>query len=314
MLSFAVRRLVQTVVVLLGVTLVVFFLIHLVPGDPVKLALGTRYDQSTYLALRHRAGLDRPLPIQYVTYLAHAVTGDLGVSFRSGLPVTTTVASRLPATISLAVTAVVIAVLLAFPLGVLAGVRSGSFFDHAVRVFSQIGVSVPDFWMGILAILLFTGVLGWLPPAGYVSLSASPTEWLRHVLMPAVVVGLVTASILTRFIRSAVLETLSQDFVRTAEAKGLSRRTVLLRHVLRNALIPVVTIVAVQVASLLGGVIVVEVLFAWPGVGLLTYNAVESRDYPVLQGAVLFVAALFLLVNLVVDILYGVLDPRISVR
>lgn len=313
MVSFAARRLFQTIVVLFGVTLVVFLLIHLVPGDPVKLALGTRYDQGTYLALRHRAGLDRSLPVQYVTYLAHAVTGDLGVSFRSGLPVTNTVASRLPATISLAVTAIVIALLLAFPLGVLAGMRSGSFVDHAVRVFSQVGVSVPDFWMGILAILLFTGVLGWLPPAGYVSLTANPGGWLRHVLMPAAVVGLVTASILTRFIRSSILETLSQDFVRTADAKGIPRRTVLLRHVLRNALIPVVTIVAVQVASLLGGVIVVEVLFAWPGVGLLTYDAVQARDYPILQGAVLFVAALFLLVNLCVDILYGVLDPRISV-
>jgi len=313
-LSFAVRRLVQTVVVLLGVTLVVFVLIHLVPGDPVKLALGTRYDRGTYLALRHRAGLDRSLPVQYVTYLAHAVTGDLGVSFRSGLPVTSTVAGRLPATISLAVSAVVIALALAFPLGVLAGMRSGSIFDHGVRVFSQVGVSVPDFWMGILAILLFTGVLKWLPPSGYVPLTQSPGQWLQHVIMPAAVVGLVTASILTRFIRSAVLETLSQDFVRTADAKGLPRRTVLLRHVLRNALIPVVTVVAVQVASLLGGVIVVEVLFAWPGVGLLTYDAVQARDYPVLQGAVLFVAALFLLVNLVVDLLYGVLDPRISVR
>lgn len=314
MLSFAVRRLVQTVVVLLGVTLVVFVLIHLVPGDPVKLALGTRYDRGTYLALRHRAGLDRSLPVQYVTYLAHAVTGDLGVSFRSGLPVTSTVAGRLPATISLAFSAVVIALALAFPLGVLAGMRSGSIFDHGVRVFSQVGVSVPDFWMGILAILLFTGVLKWLPPSGYVPLTQSPGQWLQHVIMPAAVVGLVTASILTRFIRSAVLETLSQDFVRTADAKGLPRRTVLLRHVLRNALIPVVTVVAVQVASLLGGVIVVEVLFAWPGVGLLTYDAVQARDYPVLQGAVLFVAALFLLVNLVVDLLYGVLDPRISVR
>lgn len=313
MVLFALRRLLQNLVVLFGVTLVVFVLIHLVPGDPVKLALGTRYDHGTYLALRHRAGLDRSLPVQYVTYLGHALTGDLGVSFRSGLPVTTTVFSRLPATISLALTAVVIALLLAFPLGVVAGLRKGSLADHAVRVFSQVGVSVPDFWMGILAILLFSGVLGWLPPSGYVSLTESPVEWLRHVLMPAAVVGLVTASILTRFIRSSVLETLSQDFVRTADAKGISRRTVLRRHVLRNALIPVVTVVAVQVASLLGGVIVVEVLFAWPGVGLLTYDAVQSRDYPVLQGSVLFVAALFLMVNLCVDILYGVLDPRISV-
>ena len=308
------RRLAQSAVVLVGVTLVVFLLLQLVPGDPVRLALGTRYDQATYDALRARSGLDQPLVVQYFNYIAHAVTGDLGVSFRSGRPVTAIVLERLPATLSLAFTAVVLALLVAFPLGVLSGIRSGSPVDHAARVFSQFGVSVPDFWMGIMGILLFSGVLGWLPPSGYVSLTESPTEWARHVLLPAATIGLVTASILTRFIRSAVLEVLSEDYIRTAEGKGLPRRVVVLRHVLRNALIPVVTVVAVQLASLLGGVIVVEVLFAWPGIGRLTYDSVQARDYPVLQGAVLFVAALFLLINLLVDVLYARLDPRISVR
>jgi peptide/nickel transport system permease protein len=228
--------------------------------------------------------------------------------------VTTVVAERLPATLSLAFTAIVLALIVAFPLGVLSGIRSGSVVDHASRVFSQVGVSVPDFWMGIMGILLFSGVLGWLPPSGYVPLSESASEWAQHVLLPAATIGLVTAAILTRFIRSAVLEVLSEDYIRTAEGKGLPRRVVVLRHVLRNALIPVVTVIAVQLASLLGGVIVVEVLFAWPGIGRLTYDAVQARDYPVLQGAVLFVAALFLLINLLVDILYAKLDPRISVR
>ena len=314
MSRFIVRRLLQSAVVLLGVTLVVFLLLQMVPGDPVRLALGTRYDQATYEALRARAGLDKPAVVQYLTYLSHAVTGDLGVSFRSGEPVTTIVLQRLPATLSLALTAVVLAVAVAFPLGVLSGIRRGSPLDHAARVFSQLGVSVPDFWMGIMAILLFAGVLGWLPPSGYVPLSEDPAGWAAHVVLPAATVGLVTASILTRFIRSAVLEVLSEDYIRTADGKGLRRRVVVTRHVLRNALIPVVTVVAVQLASLLGGVIVVEVLFAWPGLGLLTYDAVEARDYPVLHGAVLFVAALFLLVNLLVDVLYARLDPRISVR
>ncbi|MBY8875624.1 ABC transporter permease [Micromonospora sp. PLK6-60] len=314
MSRFILRRLLQSAVVLLGVTLVVFLLLQLVPGDPVRVALGTRFDPQTYEALRSRAGLDRPLLTQYLSYVGNALTGDLGVSFRSGQPVTTIVLERLPATLSLALTAVLIAVLIALPLGVLAAVRNGSALDHAARVFSQFGVSVPDFWMGIMGILLFAGVLGWLPPSGYVALTDDPAGWLSHVLLPAATIGLVTASILTRFIRSSVLEVLSADHVRTAEAKGLRGRVVVLRHVLRNALIPVVTVVAVQLASLLGGVIVVEVLFAWPGIGRLTYDAVQARDYPVLQGAVLLVAALFLVMNLLVDILYARLDPRIRVR
>lgn len=314
MLRYVLQRLLQSAIVLFGVTVVVFLLLQLVPGDPVRLALGTRYDQATYEALRARSGLDQPLAIQYVQYLSHAVTGDLGVSFRTGQPVTTTVLDRLPATLSLAVTALVLALLVAFPLGVLSGIRRGSIVDHAARVFSQFGVSVPDFWMGIMGILLFTGVLGWLPPAGYVSLTEDPAGWAAHVILPAATVGLVTASILTRFIRSSVLEVLAEDYIRTADGKGLRRRVLVTRHVLRNAMIPVVTVIAVQLASLLGGVIVVEVLFAWPGLGRLTYDAVEARDYPILQGAVLFVAALFLLVNLLVDLLYARLDPRISIR
>ncbi|MBQ1046051.1 MULTISPECIES: ABC transporter permease [unclassified Micromonospora] len=314
MARFVLRRALQSAVVLIGVTLVVFLLLQLVPGDPVRVALGTRFDQATYDALRERAGLDQPLPVQYASYLGHALTGDLGVSFRTGQPVSQIVLERLPATLSLAVTAVVFALLVAFPLGIVAAVRSGSAVDHAARVFSQFGVSVPDFWMGIMGILLFAGVLGWLPPSGYVALTEDPGRWATHVALPAVTVGLVTASILTRFIRSSVLEVLSADYVRTAEAKGLRNRVVIVRHVLRNALIPVVTVVAVQLASLLGGVIVIEVLFAWPGIGRLTFDAVQARDYPVLQGAVLLVAALFLLVNLLVDILYARLDPRITVK
>ncbi|EWM63771.1 MULTISPECIES: ABC transporter permease [Micromonospora] len=314
MARFVLRRALQSAVVLIGVTLVVFLLLQLVPGDPVRVALGTRFDQETYDALRERAGLDQPLPVQYASYLGHALTGDLGVSFRTGQPVSQIVLERLPATLSLAVTAVLFALLVAFPLGIVAAVRSGSAVDHAARVFSQFGVSVPDFWMGIMGILLFAGVLGWLPPSGYVALTEDPGRWATHVALPAVTVGLVTASILTRFIRSSVLEVLSADYVRTAEAKGLRNRVVIVRHVLRNALIPVVTVVAVQLASLLGGVIVIEVLFAWPGIGRLTFDAVQARDYPVLQGAVLLVAALFLLVNLLVDILYARLDPRITVK
>jgi len=311
---FVLRRCAQSAVVLLGVTLVVFLLLQLVPGDPVRIALGTRYDQDTYDALRARSGLDRPLPVQYLSYVGHALTGDLGVSFRSGQPVTSIVVERMPATVSLAVAALLFALVVAFPLGVLSAVRNGSPLDHTARVFSQLGVSVPDFWMGILGIIVLSGTLGWLPPSGYTPFTEDPVDWARHIVLPAVTVGLVTAAILTRFIRSSVLEAMSEDYVRTAEGKGLTPRVVVVRHVLRNALIPVVTVAAVQLAGLLGGVIVIEVLFAWPGIGRLTYDAVQARDYPVLQGAVLLVAALFLIVNLLVDVLYAKLDPRISVR
>src|SRR5919112_5905950 len=310
---FVLRRTAQSAVVLLGVTLVVFLLLQLVPGDPVRIALGTRYDQDTYDALRARSGLDRPLPVQYLAYVGHAVTGDLGVSFRSGQPVTSIVVERMPATLSLAVAALAFALVVAFPLGVLSAVRNGSALDHASRVFSQFGVSVPDFWMGILGIIVFAGMFGWLPPSGYTPFTEDPLDWAKHIVLPAVTVGLVTAAILTRFIRSSVLEAMSEDYVRTAEGKGLRPRVVVVRHVLRNALIPVVTVTAVQLASLLGGVIVIEVLFSWPGLGQLTFDAVRARDYPVLQGAVLLVAALFLLTNLLVDLLYAKLDPRITV-
>jgi peptide/nickel transport system permease protein len=314
MLYIVGRRVAQSVIVLLGVTLVVFTLIHLVPGDPVRIALGIRYTPSIYAALRARAGLNQPLVTQYLSYLGHAVTGDLGVSFQTGQPVTQILLQRLPATLSLAITAMIIGVVIAFPLGILAAVRHDTWMDSGARVVSQLGVSVPDFFIGTLLILAFTGTAGSLPPSGYVSLTASPLEWGRHVLLPALSVGLVAASILTRFIRTAVLEELGRDYVRTADAKGIPVATVLRRHVLRNAFVPVLTVVGVQLASLLGGVIVVEVLFAWPGLGLLTYQAVEERDYPVLQGTVLLIAAIFIVVNLLVDLLYAVVDPRISLR
>jgi peptide/nickel transport system permease protein len=308
---FILRRFAQAAVVLLGVSLIVFALVQLVPGDPIRSSLGTRFDPETYAALRERAGFDRPLPVQYLTYVGGALTGDLGVSFRTGQPVSTALMERLPATLSLAATALLVALLIAVPLGVLSALRSGRAADHVATVVSQIGVSVPDFWMAILLILLFSGTFGLLPPSGYESLLNDPVAWARHMVLPAVTIGVVSGAILTRFIRAAVLESLGEDYVRTARSKGLGERLVLRRHVLRNALIPIITVTGVQLASLLGGVIVVEVIFAWPGLGRLTLDAVSSRDYPVLQGAVLLFAALFLLVNLLVDLLYAAVDPRI---
>ena len=312
MAGYALRRTVQALVVLLGVSVIVFGVLHLVPGDPVRIALGTRFDQETYEALRARAGLDEPLVVQYVGWISSAVTGDLGVSFRTGQPVATMIVERLPATASLALAALVVALVIALPLGTISAVRRGTPLDYGATVASQAGISIPDFWMGIVLILVFGLTLDWLPPSGYVPLTQDPVQWLVHLLMPALTVGVVSGSVLTRFVRSSTLEVLGANSTRTARSKGLPERTVITRHVLRASLVPVVTVTGIQLAYLLSGIVVVEQVFAWPGLGLLSLDAVQDRDYPVLQGAVLLFAAFFLLINLLVDLLYAYVDPRIS--
>lgn len=312
MAGYIARRAVQAVVVMLGVSIIVFALVHLVPGDPIRASLGTRYDPEIAEQLRQRAGLDQPLATQYVSWLGSALTGDLGVSFRSGKPVTASIMGRLPATLTLAFAALAVALLIAVPLGIISAVRQGSVTDYVATVVSQAGISIPDFWMGIMLILLLSLTLGVLPPSGYVSILESPGDWLRHLLMPAVTVGVVTGSILTRFVRSSMLEALGQDYTTTARSKGLTERVVVNRHVLKNALIPVVTVTGLQLGFLLGGVVVVEFVFSWPGLGQLALIAVGRRDYPMLQGVVLVIAVLFLLINLAVDLLYAFLDPRIK--
>ncbi|KTS81256.1 glutathione ABC transporter permease [Microbacterium testaceum] len=311
MARFLGARLLSSAIVLLGVLVVVFALVHLVPGDPVRLALGTRYTPEAYEALRAASGLDRSLPEQFFSYLAHAVTGDLGVSFRNGQPVTTTLLQRLPATISLALVGLVVALIISIPAGISSALREGRVSDVIVRLSSQFGVSIPDFWLGMLLISLFSVTLGLLPASGYVAFAADPAGWLRQVTLPGVTVGLVAGAIMTRYIRAAVIDVASSGYIRTAVSKGLPRRVVVSRHIVRGALVPVLTIAGIQLATILGGVIVVEVVFAWPGLGRLVYDAVAARDYPLIQGAVLLVAVMFIVVNLIVDVLYAVVDPRI---
>jgi len=299
-------------VVLAGVSVLVFGLIHLIKGDPVRLALGTRYSQETYEALRHRNGLDLPLVQQYFDWAGRALTGDLGVSFRSGDPVMSLIGQRLPATLTLAFSAVLLALLIAIPLGTLSALRPRSFVDRTATVISQIGISVPDFWLAIVLILVFAGTLGWLPTGGYVPLTEDPLGWLERLILPVIATGVVSGAVLTRFVRSSVLEAMGADHVRTAQAKGLPGRHVFGWHVLRNALLPLVTVTGVQLAYLLSGVVVVEIVFSWPGLGQLALQAVRDRDYPVLQGAILLFALVFLVINLVVDLLYTRIDPRIG--
>lgn len=312
-LRFLLRRLVHAAVVLFGVIVLVFLLIHLVPGDPVRIALGTRYTQEAYDALRAASGLDQPLLQQFFGYVSHALTGDLGVSFRNGQPVTQLLLERLPATVSLALVGLVIALLIAIPAGTYSALKEGRVSDAIVRVFSQFGVSIPDFWMGMLLITLFSATLGWLPSSGYVAFTTDPQAWLRHVFTPALTVGLVAGAIMTRYVRGAVIEIAGMGYVRTAQSKGLREKTVVGVHIARNALIPVLTITGIQLATMLGGVLVVEVVFAWPGLGRMVFDSVAARDYPVVQGAVLLIAVIFLLVNLVVDLLYAFIDPRIRI-
>ncbi|CAN5170406.1 ABC transporter permease [soil metagenome] len=312
MAGYVLRRVLQALGVLFGVSVLVFAIIHLVPGDPVRLALGTRFEQSTYEALRARAGLDEPLLQQYINWISGVVTGDFGVSFRTGRTVLSMVLERLPATVSLAGVSVLVALVIAIPLGVLSAIRQGTFTDKVATAVSQFGISVPDFWLGILMILLFAGVLGWFPASGYVALTDDPIEWARRLVLPGINVGVVSGAVLTRFVRSSVLEALGEDFVRTVRSKGLPERQIIRQHVLPNALVPVITVTGLQLAYLLSGVVIVEAVFAWPGLGRLALDAVLGRDYPVVQGAVLLFATFFLIVNLLVDLLYAFVDPRIE--
>lgn len=306
------QRLFLTLIVVLGVTLVVFMIIHLVPGDPARVVLGVQANEQNVAALRERLGLNRPFFVQYGSWLWNAAHGDLGKSLITGQPVAPQVMHRLPATLQLAVAALFIGMLIAFPAGIISALKPGSKTDIATSVLSQVGVSIPDFWMGILLIILFSLTLRWLPPSGYTPIRQDFGGWLAHIILPATTLGVISGSIQTRFIRSAMLEVLSEDYIRTARAKGLRERMVILRHALGNAMITIVTVIGLQITALLSAVVVVEVVFAWPGLGRLALNAVLDRDYPLLQGAVLAVATLLALVNLGTDLLYFFLDPRIE--
>ena len=299
---------------MLGVSLLTFLFIRLIPGDAIAARLGTSTaltpDQLT--SLRAYFGLDQPLPLQYWNWLTSLLRGDAGYSIRTGRPVFIEIAQRLPATLELALAATAIALAVGLPLGLLSALRPRSRLDAAVRIGGLIGLSLPNFWLGTLIIVLFSLYLRWLPnTGGYVDLLQDPLGNLRLVLFPAITLGLALAAATQRMTRSAMLDVLGADYVRTATAKGLAPRVVLRRHVLKNGLIVVVTLLGIQVGQLLGGAVVVEEIFSVPGVGRLLLNAIVQRDYALVQGAVLVIAILFVVLNIMVDLLYGYLDPRI---
>lgn len=300
------RRLVLVIPVVWAVVTLVFLLLHLVPGDPVLAFLGETATPEQVAEMRHRFGLDRPLLEQYVTYWRHVVRGDLGVTFVDRRPVAEKILSRYPATLQLAVAALLVAVTIAIPLGVTAARHHGGVRDAAASLLALVGIALPNFALGPLLILLFSVKLAWLPPSGF----GEPA----HLILPAFTLGAALAAILTRLVRTSVLEELRQEYVKTARAKGLDERTVIYRHVLRNGLIPVVTIVGLQFGVLLGGAIITERIFNWPGIGTLTIEAIAARDYPLVQGCLLVIALTYIVVNTATDFLYRVLDPRITVE
>lgn len=311
MTSYLLKRLLSILVTLLVVGVVVFFIIRLVPGDITSALLGQDATPEQVAQLRQSLELDRPVPMQFVAWFSNALSGDLGVSTYMRIPVIDAIVQRLEPTAMLALTATVVAVIMGVGLGVIAAVRHGSLTDYLVMTIAMLGLSLPTFWLGLLMILLFAVSLGWLPAAGYAPLAEGPLNTIRYLIMPAISLGFTQAAVIARMTRSSMLDTLGEDFVRTARSKGLSNSAVNLRHALRNAIIPILTVIGLSVATLAGGVVVTETVFNIPGAGRLVIESVQRRDYPVLQGAVIMVALVYATVNLLVDLSYLALDPRV---
>jgi peptide/nickel transport system permease protein len=312
--AYLLKRALSLPLTLLGVSVVTFLFLRLIPGDAITARLGTSTVLTPEQTARMRAlfGLDQPLPLQYLNWLGSLLHGDAGYSIRSGLPVTTEIALRLPVTVQLALGAAMVALLIGIPLGLVSALRPQSTWDMVARGFGLIGLAMPNFWLGTLIILLFARYLHWMPnTGGYVDLLTDPVGNLKFLIFPAITLGVAMAAVVMRTTRSAMLDVLGTDFIRTAHAKGLAAERVIERHALKNGLIVVVTILGIQVGYLLGGAVVVEEVFSLPGLGRMLLNAINQRDYALVQAGVLVIATLFVIANTVVDVLYGFLDPRI---
>ncbi len=306
MSRFIISRLLSAWIVLIGVSCLVFLLIHLVPGDPVEVMLGESAQPADREALRHALGLDLPIPVQLLTYFNGLVHLNLGASLHSQRSIAELLAERFPATMELALAALLVAIGIAFPLGIFAAVRKNTFWDHLAIGISLLGVSIPVFWMGPVLILILSLWLGWLPVSG--------REGPASLVLPALTLGIALSAILSRMIRASILEVLNEDYIRTARAKGLRERAVIWRHALLNALLPVITVLGLQLGGLLGGAVIVETVFSWPGVGQLMVEAIHRRDYLVVQGCILLISLTYILVNTLTDLVYAWLDPRIRLR
>ena len=303
MRNYILRRLLLTIPVIIGVSTLVFLFIHLIPGDPIQVMLGESAKPTDVETLRRALGLDRPLSEQYVTFFKGLITGNLGVSIHTGQPILATILNRLPATLELTLSSMCVALLISIPLGVISASKQYSLLDNGSMFFALLGISMPNFWLGPLLILLFSVNLGWLPVSG--------RGGLLHLILPAITLGTALAAKLTRMTRSSVLEILHEDYITTARSKGLREGFVIFKHALRNALIPVITVIGIQFGALLSGALITETIFAWPGIGRLTITAIQKRDYPLVQGCVLLIAFGYVFANLITDLAYAWADPRI---
>ena len=313
MLSLVLRRLVQAIPVLLIASMIVFSILQFVPGDPATNIAGPDASDHDVAVIRDRLGLNKPIPEQYLIWMGHALRGDLGDSFRNDRPVTELITDALGPTLELTLSAFFVEVVLGVTLGVMAGTRLRSVWDWGLSAFTMLGIAIPHFVLGLVLLYVVSFRFGWLPVGGSVGLTEDPVQGVKYLILPALVLGFTGASVLARFVRTSIAEVMNQDYVRTARAKGLPPRNVVMQHALRNGLIPVVTVMALQFATLLTGSVVVENVFSRPGVGRLVVGAVQARDYPVVQGSLLLLVFGFIFVNLVADLMYGVLDPRIRV-
>ncbi len=311
MATYALRRLAQTVPVLLLSSILVFSLVRFIPGDPAMLIAGPDALPEQIVAARARLGLDQPIFLQYVIWLGQVLRGDMGVSILNGYPVFDLIKLKFMATLQLTAGGLFVALTLSLPLGILSAVKRGGWFERVTSLVVALGQAIPTFWLGILLVLVFSLQLKWLPPSGRIEFSQKPELALRLMVLPSITLGFYSATVLTRFLKNSMLEVLEMDYVRTARTKGLAESGILTRHVLKNALIPVVTILGLQLGAFLGGAVVTESIFDWPGLGRLMLQAIGTRDYPVLQGTVLFVVVTFVCVTLITDLTYGFLDPRI---
>lgn len=312
--QYIARRLIGVIGVLFGISVAVFLMVRLIPGDAVQLLLGTEASTQQIETLRRVIGLDRPIHEQFVDWFSHVIRGDFGTSLRTSRPVLPDIVSHFGVTLQLTLSAMLIALLVAIPLGVASAVSRGKASDAISRVMALIGLSVPNFWLGTILIMFVSLVLGWLPPIGFISLLDNPWLGAQTLLLPSIALGTALAAFVMRMLRSSLLEVLRQDYIRTAQAKGLRERAVVYGHAMKNAAIPVLTVIGVQIGHLLGGAVIIEEIFSIPGMGRFLLNGIYQRDYPVVQGGVLFVALVFSLVNLLVDLLYAWFDPRIRYK
>jgi len=303
MLRFLLRRLILTIPVLVGVATLVFSLIHLIPGDPVQAMLGESASPQDVAELRERLGLNRPLYVQYGSFIKGVATGDLGTSLRTNQKVSSAIGERLPATFELALAAMFVATLIAIPLGIVAAVRAGTPIDHAATTVALLGISMPTFWLGPLLAIIFSVSLGWFPVSG--------RGTLAHLVLPAITLGAPLAAVLARMTRASLLEELRELYVLAARARGVSHVRAVLKHAFRNSLVPIVTVLGLQFGAVLTGAVITETIFAWPGVGRLLIQSISTRDYPAVQGCILLIAVTYVSMNLLVDLAYGFLDPRI---